>query len=507
VIRALLAGRRRLAAAVGLRWRLVAALVLTSGVTLAVAALTLLSPLESRLRQQELKTLVDTTVAFRAEFADLGGSDVLELTPRFRSIIGDLSRRTRGRVVVLNSAGQRLYDTDPVDANFPDAARALASRGTVTSLRQNSPGGGQAVAALPFRVAGGQRFVLVVRKALGDTAAAARTVNRAFLAAALAGLAIAVVLGFGLATTLLRRLRRLRQDALAVAAGGLRGEGDSPAASFDVSGVDEIGDLGRAFATMHDRLRREEHARRAFLATASHELRTPLAGLRGMLELLEEDLGEARPDIDDARRQLAKAQDQSRRLAVLATDLLDLSRLDAGIDLRSEPVELRELCLAVASEFEVRSAEGGVTVRPPPADGERWARADPGAIARVVRILLDNGLRHAPAGSAIQLLVDGDDSRAQIAVIDHGPGVADDEAELIFERFERGRQAGGAGGFGLGLAIGRELARAMQGDLVIASSARGARFELRLPAAPHRATEPEPSSAVGPAARPPVTAK
>ena len=111
---------------------------------------------------------------------------------------------------------------------------------------------------------------------------------------------------------------------------------------------------------MQQRLQQQEEARRAFVSTASHELRTPLASLDGMLELLDDDLGSGDVDIDDARSLLDRARAQSRRLSRLAADLLDLSRLDAQVQLRSEPVELGELSRAVLAEFELGTEERGI---------------------------------------------------------------------------------------------------------------------------------------------------
>ena len=108
---------------------------------------------------------------------------------------------------------------------------------------------------------------------------------------------------------------------------------------------------------MQRELRRQEAARRSFVATASHELRTPLTSLQGTIELLEEDLRAGRLDQEEPGGRCAGAQRELRRLARLASELLDLSRLDADVSLREEPVELGELCRAVAAEFELRAAE------------------------------------------------------------------------------------------------------------------------------------------------------
>ncbi|HTR72865.1 MAG TPA: HAMP domain-containing sensor histidine kinase, partial [Solirubrobacteraceae bacterium] len=281
-----------------------------------------------------------------------------------------------------------------------------------------------------------------------------------------------------------RRLRRLRHAALQLADEGP--PVDVPADRRR----DEVGDLGRAFAQMQQQLQQQEEARRAFVATASHELRTPLASLDGMLELLDDDLQSGDPDLADARSLLDRARTQSRRLARLAADLLDLSRLDAQVQLRSEPVELGELSRAVLAEFDLGTEERGIVSTLDDSAGQVWARGDPGGIARIVRILLDNAVRVSPQGGEIFVgLRNGD--QASVTVRDEGPGVIVDERELIFERFQRGRAASGTAGFGLGLAIGRELAERMGGELVLERTDRpGATFTLRLPVTKAQEEEP-----------------
>jgi signal transduction histidine kinase len=246
---------------------------------------------------------------------------------------------------------------------------------------------------------------------------------------------------------------------------------------------DEVGDLARTFATMQARLRQQEEARRAFVATASHELRTPLTSLDGMLELLDDDLRSGEVDLEEARSLLARARTQSRRLARLAADLLDLSRLDAEIKLRSEPVELGELCRAVLAEFELSTSERGLNAALDAGAEQVWALGDPGSVARIVRILLDNALRASPSGSEIRVVIEGG-SPVALSVCDRGAGIAPEDRMAIFQRFQRGRDTSGQGGFGLGLAIGRELAERMGGELVLdADYGPGAKFTLKLPAA------------------------
>ena len=289
-----------------------------------------------------------------------------------------------------------------------------------------------------------QRWVLVVRKPLDDISSAVSAVRTAFFVAALVALALTLLLGIPLSARIVRRLRRLRQAALRLAEGG-------PPVDVPVDRArDEVGDLARTFALMQLRLQQQEEARRAFVATASHELRTPLATLDGMLELLDEDLQTGTPDLDDAHSLLERARAQSKRLGRLAADLLDLSRIDAQVDLRSEPVELGELSRAVLAEFELGTSEREISTVLDDRTGSVWALGDPGSVARIVRILLDNAVRVSPQGSEVTVeLRNG--SRASLSVRDQGPGVPSEERELIFERFMRGRDTAGSAGFGLGL--------------------------------------------------------
>ena len=300
--------------------------------------------------------------------------------------------------------------------------------------------------------------------------------RNALLAAAGVGLLVAVALAVALASTLLRRLGRLRAAALRISA-----EGPTVSMPRD-TGHDEVGDLARALGRMQEELRRQESARRAFVATASHELRTPLTMLQGTMELLEEDLDEGRPDVTDAQRQVATARRELQRLSTLAEELLDLSRLDAAVALRSEAVELGELARAVAAEFGLRAGERDIAIEVVPPDGPCWGRGDPDAVARVVRILIDNALRYGD-GEPIRVTA-AEGANATVEVADRGPGVPPEERERIFERFYRGRARGSEGGFGLGLAIGRELAERMGGTLTLADRpGGGTRFMLSLPRA------------------------
>jgi signal transduction histidine kinase len=134
---------------------------------------------------------------------------------------------------------------------------------------------------------------------------------------------------------------------------------------------------------------------------------------------------------------------------------------------------------SVATELETRG-EQAIEL-----DGDEvvWAVGDPGSVAQIVRILLDNALVHGASDAPVHASAEMHDGMARVVVEDRGPGVPPEDRDRIFERFERGAEAS-EGGFGLGLAIGRELARRMDGDLTLEGEPPGARFVLSLAGAP-----------------------
>ncbi len=484
--------------AFGLRGRIVGVVLFTAVATLAVAALALLGPLEQSLRNSE-KTILRRNLGEKRveqQFGRLQYDSVgTSLTARAAVIHAQnaLEQRLDARLVqvrhnpavdgtasqpVVDQGDDTVLDDDALDdvAQAFRTGRRVFSFGTVDGLEYVR-------AAIPFNAAS-IRYVLVVRKSIAEVPSVFAVVRRAFIDGALAGLALTLLLGIPLSGRLVRRLRRLRQAALELAH-----EGPSVEVPLDRA-HDEVGDLGRTLATMQHRLQQQEEARRAFVATASHELRTPLTSLDGMLELLSDDLRDDSPDLEDARALVARAHVQSRRLGRLAANLLDLSRIDAQVQLRSEPVELGELSRAVLAEFELGTERREIRSRLDDLDGSVWALGDPGSIAQILRILLDNAVRASPIGSEVKVSLTGRPV-AMISVGDEGPGVPPDEREAIFERFHRGRDTTGQAGFGLGLAIGRELAERMGGQLILEDrDGAGATFTLRLPST--RAPEHDP---------------
>jgi two-component system OmpR family sensor kinase len=175
-------------------------------------------------------------------------------------------------------------------------------------------------------------------------------------------------------------------------------------------------------------------------------------------------------------------RDPVQRLSKLATELLDLSRLDAGhIDLEREPVSLAGMARLVAEEFGAVARRTDHALRVDAAE-DAVASADEQRVVQIIRALVENAIVHTPPGTNVLLDVDRLEDVVELAVEDDGPGIPDEQLGHVFERFYRG-DGSRASGSGLGLAIAQELARAMGGTLDVESRFGRTVFRLTLPAA------------------------
>jgi len=383
------------------------------------------------------------------------------------------AKTLNARVIVFRADGKgllHLADSNKGNSsdvkNDPIALRALDThrqqRGTVSRRDEQF-----AEAAYP--VPGTNAVVLLSSSLHNDLESVSVVRNRVVIAGALATV-FAILLGYTLATLFARRIRRLEAAAERIASGRFDETVSDPA-------PDELGQLARAFDRMRLRLASLERARGEFIANASHELRTPLFSLGGFLELLagEELDGETRAEF------VREMREQVTRLTKLATDLLDLSRLDAGrLTVESESVDLGGVAELLATEFGPRAASTGHPLDVDPGDGA-WARADEERVVQIGRILVENALVHTAPGSVVAVAAGLSGGSARLSVSDNGPGIPPEAREQIFERFYR-LEGTVASGSGLGLAIARELAGLMGGRIEVTAHEGWSRFVLVLPA-------------------------
>jgi signal transduction histidine kinase len=390
------------------------------------------------------------------------------------SVISRAAKRSSAEVTVLQLGRQRdqlvsIAASSPGGEGLADMAevahRAVESGDTATARV-----GERALAARPLVPNERVRGVAVFSDSLADVEGNVQLIRQRILVAGAIALVIAALGGYLVARALTARIKRLERAARKVAAGDF----SNP---IHAESDDELGQLAATFDDMQRQLARLDTARKQFIASASHELRTPIFSLGGFLELLEDE------ELDDETRGqfLAQLRGQVARMRKLATELLDLSRLESGaLELRSEPTDVGELAREIAGEFtpalNAHDAELQVVAAPEPIEVD----CDPERVAQVMRILLDNALVHTPAGTTIIVSAARADGHVTLEVADSGLGIRHQTMPHIFEPFFT--SADGARGAGLGLTIARELAERMNGELTVRSVPGSTAFKLTLPA-------------------------
>jgi signal transduction histidine kinase len=315
-----------------------------------------------------------------------------------------------------------------------------------------------------------------------------RTANKILLisiALMLGGIAAAAAIGRAVA----RPLGEITRAAGSLAAGNFdaraRATGDFEVRRLADSFNHMAEEIGASRAALERQTREAQAANNAkseFLTTMSHELRTPLNAIGGYVDLMEMEL--RGPISESQRRDLQRIKASQQHLLGLISSVLDLSRIEAGqvayamVNVTADPF-LAGLDALVAPQAAAKSVTLGYKQCPP----DLAVVADREKLRQVLLNLLSNAIRHTPAGGVITLSCEQRGSRVAIVVEDTGPGIPEEKRDVIFEPFVQLDRSltQSREGLGLGLAISRDLARGMGGDLVVESHVgRGARFVLTL---------------------------
>jgi signal transduction histidine kinase len=231
------------------------------------------------------------------------------------------------------------------------------------------------------------------------------------------------------------------------------------------------------------RERAAEQSRRELVAWISHDLRTPLAGIRAMADALSDGVVDSPADVANYASRIST---ESQRLSGMVNDLFELSKITAGaLRLTMSAVPLQDVVSeAVAAESPVAASKGVRLL----AEADTWPvvlGSDP-ELARVLRNLLSNAIRHTPADGTVAVQVGAEGGHALVRVDDACGGIPDNELDRVFDVAFRGsaaRTPSGDGGAGLGLAIARGLVEAHRGEIIAHNHGPGCRFEVRLPIA------------------------
>ena len=474
--------------------RLILALALVAFVSLLVSGVAISQILPGYFAAQT-EERVKTSVAsagldLRQQVARIGGTptgrnlaEVAELRDNriVPEVAEDAARIFNATFTFVNAAGVVVAHETP-----PDVAD-LESHGL---RRDTAVGPIEAFVEVELPSGAVTSYRIIATDPYSTRAETIQQIQSALLAAGLLALAVSLVVGVLAARNVTRPIGRLRRVAARVAQGQL----DERA---EPSGVIEVDELSAQFNVMADRLagtlrmlEADRDRLREFVADVSHELRTPIAALRMYTELQREG------DVDDATRQefLERSAEQIGRLEWMSTNLLDLSRIDAGIfplDMRDG--DLRDPIQAVVQAQSDLAIDRGIALDSEVPGTPVPLRFDRERVVQLLTNLVGNALKCTERGGSVSVRLREAPTDVTIEVEDTGPGIPPDELPHIFGRFYRGTNTGDAraSGSGLGLAIVRSIVEMHDGEIDVASVVgEGTVFRITLPRTPEPESEP-----------------
>ena len=463
--------------------RLVFALAVVALVSLIVSGIAILQILPGYFIQQTEERLQTAAAAVGTELVqrlDDAASSRLPglLTPEVRNVqviqpvAANGARIHNATITILNDVGQQVAHASPQNA------QALERQGL---SRDTDVRPGETEEKVDFVGGPAITYFVYVSEPYTNRAETLQQIQSALVGAGLLALIASLITGVMAARSITAPIGRLRRVAARIGQGSL----DERAVP---SGVLEVDELGQQFNVMADRLsgtlrmlEADRDRLREFVADVSHELRTPIAALRVYTELLEDET------LDEATRSelLERSVEQIGRLEWLSTNLLDLSRIDAGIyplDIREG--DIRDPIQTVAQALSEVALERGVALDSVVPGHAVELRFDRERMVQLLTNLVGNALKFTPRGGAVAVELDEADDAVTIEVRDTGPGITADELPHIFDRFYRGTNTGEAraSGSGLGLAIVRSIVDMHGGEIDVASAVgEGTQFRITLP--------------------------
>ncbi|MCP2160140.1 sensor histidine kinase [Williamsia serinedens] len=298
-------------------------------------------------------------------------------------------------------------------------------------------------------------------------------------------LLVAVLLSIGVAWYFTRRIQQSIASVASTTADMAEGRLDTRVGPSGLGA--DFDRLGESINVLGERLAATDGVRRRLMSDLAHEMRTPVATITAQVEAIEDGVRE--PDA----RTLQAIRAAAGRLHRLAADLGAVSTADEELALTAELVPVRQVVDDAVTLALPRSRDSRVTLDVGDVD-DVAVEVDLDRVGQIIGVLLDNSLRHTPAGGTVRIGATAADGGVDVVVADTGEGIAAGDLQHVFDRFFRGDSARSTatGGSGIGLTIARSLAHAHGGTLSAASDGRGrgARFTLRLPVAARRVSVP-----------------
>ena len=459
--------------------RIFAGYALIIALTLAVAGVvffSLLGGYRDALDRDSLRQLADQVLFGVTQFSarDASSGEVARY-------LEAQSEETGALVFILDQEGRVIRDLSPGaefnDLHLPVTLRDVRRTPNIWLEGEADTGG----APLPYLARfvpvdrlGRGAFVAIALPNAGAGGVVSDLVPR-LLISGLVGLAVALVVGYGITRSVYNPLSTLGRAVTAVGLG--RYDTRVPE-----TGPTETRDLARAFNRMTEQVQANTQTLQDFMADVSHELRTPLTSIRGFTQAMLDGT------VDEPERRERSIQiidDEARRMLRLVEELLDLSRMQAGeTPLRLESVEPVELLTHVAEVFQQRARDAGLDLRVSQEPALPFIRCDFDRMVQVLTNLVDNAFQHTTTGG-ITLSARRLGAQVELSVADTGTGIPPTDLPNLFRRFFQGRRTPQRRGTGLGLAISREIVLAHDGAITADSTpGEGTIFRITLGAAP-----------------------
>lgn len=476
-----------------LRTRLIFSYVLIIVLCLGIVAASLIVLLGDQINRMAIARLADTALPIYVQFRAAARGQV-PLNEAWTNL-QEMSQETGTYIFLLDPQGTVIKQATPTNSSWTPP-----SRFDIEKPAGNRPAPNRGIYVGP----GGERFIFVAQPVAGlfgppgsspipETLVLAVPRNQAlsiwadlakpFLWAGLVALAVSIVIAVVLARSVYVPIRRVTNAAEEMARGHYEQE-------VPVAGPKEVKGLAQSFNQMSKQVKSSQQMLRDFVADVSHELRSPLTSIKGFAQAMVDGTAKGK----EAQLKAATViEDESKRMMRLVEELLEFSRLESGqVNMARQPVDLKELLNQCFEIFLMRAQEKGVNLKIdieplPPVTG------DIDRLEQVFNNLLDNALKHTPAGGNISI-----DARrtnpnfAEISITDTGPGIPAEQMRHVFERFYRADASAGKAGAGLGLAIARQIVLAHGGDIGAKSTlGKGTEFVVRLPV--HSTSSPQTS--------------
>lgn len=469
-----------------LRARLLLSYALISLLIIGVALLTLIiyllrNPASDRREVQRLR-LVASFVLQRNQLLNLTLQDVP--SERLQEAARRVDQAIGARVVIFDPQNQLLVDSRQGVAGAPPEATFFRQRRLQTNSIYRDELGQQWLYHLEPMEGGFILMLSVPRPRVPLLAILREEILGPFSRGVLLALLLALLLAYAMARWIAEPLQRIARATEEFAQGKV--------VEIPLQGPQEVQALARSFNEMSAKVLASQRSQRDFIANISHDLKTPLTSIQGFAQAILDDTAH---DLQGIKQAAQIIRNESERMYRLVLDLLELARLDSGVTtIRLEPFDLSALLRALQQKVQPLADRQGITLEFPalPADGspDTMVDGDPDRLEQALANVLDNAVKYSPAGGKVEVGLSLGAGWIELSVADSGPGIPEADLERIFERFYQTDKArSGAGrGFGLGLAIAREIITLHGGEIraynrPAEGGSGGSVFIIRLPRA------------------------